>query len=332
MAARNFPMAMVPSMRSLRRSVPPKRYESVGFRMSVEKDVVTFDTAPPKTKPMASPITPRSRMNSMNPVTVPLSCSRTMQILYRLIDRFVHESVCLLVLFAPDVDEFRIREVRNQEIMHLHVLWPERFFLYLIFIGELSLNKFGIHPYFNFSPCKSTLLRFRKCEYPRLVLCPIIRPLADVLLELKELFLSIKRDNTRSCGPWIIPGTSVCIDNDRHYETTATTPACFSRIRYACTIASIDTGMLTRSPTKSASAPRMLRPISASERRKSCHRCPLVMRALSFIASMGQSLRSTMRYGVKINASAAMMPGTMSKMNPTATTMPTAILPPMNFQ
>jgi len=83
MVARNLPSAIDPIVISPSRPVPPNKYVSVGFTISVENDVVTLETAPPKTKPIARPTTPRSRTKSMNPTTCPLSWSRTMHHLYQ---------------------------------------------------------------------------------------------------------------------------------------------------------------------------------------------------------------------------------------------------------
>src|SRR3989344_685822 len=94
-----------------------------GLIISSMSACMNFCAAPPKIKPMANPATPRSRIKSTNPASVPFICSRTIPLLCT-VDCFVYKPIRFFVLLTRHVDESNVRKMRDEEIMHLHVLRP----------------------------------------------------------------------------------------------------------------------------------------------------------------------------------------------------------------
>src|SRR5262249_4778157 len=70
-------------------------------------------------------------------------------------------------------------------------------------------------------------------------------------------------------------------------------------VRYACTVASAETGMVTSSPTRRQIAPRTLTSKISAKSPASCHLCPMVISALRESASDTLNPLSITRYGTK---------------------------------
>src|SRR3989344_40189 len=313
MTARKSPMRNGPIANDLKPSARPRRRPAKGFTISLTKAVTTFCTAEPRMKPIARPMTPRSRTNVTNPANaffgvvsitrLPSGFSGSMiwttfissviPSLYTVVDGLIHQPIRLCVLLARDVAEMHRAEIGKQRL-HFRDLRFQRRFLDLPIPLELLDDEFRIEPELDI-PCDADGFRFLERDHHCFVFGPVVRLLAKVFFYFGTHDAVLENHYTCACRTWIVAGPAVSVDDYfRHYTETGATPLP-ARVRYACARAKSDTGMETKRPTKSAMAPRMLMPMSARMSRKRFQRLPLVRRMLSLIASMGPRSRSMMR-------------------------------------
>ena len=126
------------------------------------------------------------------------------------IDCFIHKAVSFFIFFTSHVDELMFRKMRDEQIVYLHVLRPERLLLHLVLVPELTHDELTVHTHLYLTPGKPAFLRFSQREYERFILRPIVRLLfSQELFNFRDPLLTVENNNPGTGGPRIISRTTI---------------------------------------------------------------------------------------------------------------------------